>query len=159
LLDECQLIALENDIFSDERFHQKGLESSKAQGEKKKLTAIDNGEEFVRDAYLAIVETGPEQKYTYPPILQALTELGFLEKYDKGVFKFVRDPKLQRRAWCIGALAEQALKHGLETFLNLLKQQGELFVCSKVDEYERYWDKVRKSFAQAKFMMLHITKL
>jgi predicted aspartyl protease len=26
-----------------------------------------------------------------------------------------------------------------------------LFVCSKVDEYERYWDKVRESFAQAKF--------
>jgi predicted aspartyl protease len=59
---------------------------------------------------------------------------------------------LQRRAWCIGALAEQALKHGLEeTFLKLLKQQGELFVCSKVDEYERYWDKVMESFAEAKF--------
>jgi hypothetical protein len=101
---------------------------------------------------MAIVETGPEQKYTYPPMLEALTELGFLEEYDKGVFKCVRDPKLQRRAWCIGAPAEQALKHGLEeTFLNLLKQQGELFVCSKIDDYERYWDKVRESFAQAKF--------
>jgi hypothetical protein len=123
LLDECQLIALGNDIFSDETFHPKGLESSKAQGEKEKLTATDNGEKFMRDAYLAIVETGPEQKYTYPPMLEALTELGFLEEYDKGVFKYVRDPKLQRRAWCIGALAEQALKYGLEeTFLNLLKQ-------------------------------------
>jgi hypothetical protein len=106
----------------------------------------------VRDAYMAIVETRPEQEYTYPPMLGALTELGFSEEYDKGVFKCVRDPKLQRRAWCIGALAEQALKHGLEeTFLNLLKQQGELFVCSEIDDYERYWDKVRESFAQAKF--------
>jgi predicted aspartyl protease len=26
-----------------------------------------------------------------------------------------------------------------------------LFVCSEIDEYERYWDKVRESFAQAKF--------
>jgi hypothetical protein len=44
------------------------------------------------------------------------------------------------------------LKHGLEeTFLNLLQQQRELFVCSEIDDYERYWDKVRKSFAQSKF--------
>jgi hypothetical protein len=35
----------------------------------------------------------------------------------------------------------------VETFLNLLKQQGELFVCSEIDDYERYWDKVRESFA------------
>jgi hypothetical protein len=113
LLDNCQLIALGNDIFCDETFHQKELTSSKAQGEKEKPKAIDNGEEFVRDAYVAIVETRPEPKFTYPPMLEASTELGFLEEYDKGVFKCVRDPKLQRRAWCIGALAEQALKRGL----------------------------------------------
>jgi hypothetical protein len=110
LLDKCQLIALGNDIFCDETFHQKGLESSKAQGEKEKLAAIDNGKDFVRDAYLAIVATGPEQTYTYPPMLEALTELGFLEKYNKGVFKCVRDPKLQRRAWCVGALVVAGLK-------------------------------------------------
>jgi predicted aspartyl protease len=101
---------------------------------------------------LAIVETGPETRYDYPPMLEALTELGFLEEYDKGVFKCVHDPKLQRKARSLGALATQALKNGLEeTFLNLLKQQGELFVCSEIDKYERYWDKVRESFAQAKF--------
>jgi hypothetical protein len=65
----------------------------------------------VRDAYLAIVETGPEQKYDYPPMLEALTKLGFLEEYDKGVFKCVRDPKLQRKAWSLGALAEQAFRN------------------------------------------------
>jgi predicted aspartyl protease len=44
------------------------------------------------------------------------------------------------------------LKHGLEeTFLNLLQQQRELFMCSEIDDYERYWDKVRESFAQSKF--------
>jgi hypothetical protein len=92
--------------------------------------AIDNGEQFVRDAYLAIVETEPESKYDHPPMLEALTELGFLEEYDKGVFRCVRDPKLQRKAWSLGALAEQALKHGLEeTSLNLLQQQRELFMC------------------------------
>jgi hypothetical protein len=32
-------------------------------------------------------------------MLKALAELGFSEEYDKGVFKCVRDPKLQRRAW------------------------------------------------------------
>jgi hypothetical protein len=59
---------------------------------------------------------------------------------------------LQRRAWSLGALAEQALKHGLEqTFLNLLQQQRELFMCLEIDDYERYWDKVRESFAQSKF--------
>jgi hypothetical protein len=126
---------------------------TKAQGEKpEESVAIDNGEQFVRDAFLAIVETGPETRYDYPPMLEALTELGFLEEYDKGVFKCVRDPKLQRKAWSLEALATQALKNGLEeTFLNLLKQQGELLVCSEIDEYERYWDKVRESFAQAKF--------
>jgi hypothetical protein len=85
-------------------------------------------------------------------MLEALTEIGFLEEYDKGVFRCVRDPKLQRRAWSLGALAEQALKHGLEeTFLNLLQQLRELFMCSEIDDYERYWDKVRESFAQSKF--------
>jgi hypothetical protein len=70
---------LGNDIFCDETFHQKELASSKAQGEKpEESIAIDNGEQFVRDAYLAIVETGPETKYDYPPMLEALTELGFL---------------------------------------------------------------------------------
>lgn len=155
LLDNCQLIAMENDIFSDEIFHQKQLASSKAQGETtkpEKEVAIDNGEQFVRDAYLAIVETGPELKYDYPPMLEALTEIGFLEEYVKGVFKCVRDPKLQRRAWSLGALAKQALRHGLEeTFLNLPQQQRELFMCSERDDYERYWDKVRESFAQSKF--------
>jgi hypothetical protein len=103
-----------NDIFTDEKFYQKQLTSSKAQGETtkpKKKVAIDNGEQFVCDAYLAIVETGPESKYDYPPMLEALTEIGFLEKYDRGVFKCVRDPKLQGG---LGALvAEQSLKHGL----------------------------------------------
>jgi hypothetical protein len=45
LLDNCQLIALENDIFCDKIFHQKGLTSSKAQGETTKperKVAIDN---------------------------------------------------------------------------------------------------------------------
>jgi hypothetical protein len=43
-----------NDIFCDEIFHQKGLTSSKAQGETTKperRVAIDNGEQSVRDAY------------------------------------------------------------------------------------------------------------
>jgi predicted aspartyl protease len=85
-------------------------------------------------------------------MLEALTEIGFLEEYDKGVFKCVRDPKLQRRAWSLGALAEQALKHGLEeAFLSLLQQQRELFRCSDIDDYKCYWDKVRESFAQSKF--------
>jgi hypothetical protein len=106
------LIALGNDIFCDEIFHQKQLTSSKAQGETTKperKVAIDNGDQFVRDAYLAIVETEPESKYDYPPMLKALTELGFLEEYDKGVFRCVRNPKLQRKAWSLGALVEQAL--------------------------------------------------
>jgi hypothetical protein len=63
---------------------------------------------------LAIVETGLETRYDYPAMLEALMELGFLEEYDKGVFKCVRDPKLQRKAWSLGALATQALKNGLE---------------------------------------------
>jgi hypothetical protein len=146
---------MENDNFYEEILHQKQLTSSKAQSETtkpKKEVAIDNGEQFVRNAYSAIVETGPELRYDYPPMLEALTEIGFLEEYDKGVFKCVRDPRLKRRAWSLGALAEQALKHGLEeTFLNLLQQQRELFRCSDMDDYERYWDKVRESFAQLKF--------
>jgi hypothetical protein len=100
LLDNCQLIAMGNYIFCDEIFHQKQLTSSKAQGETTKperKVALDNGEQFVRNAYSAIVETGPESKYDYPPMLEALTEIG-LEEYDKAIFRCVRDPKLQRRA-------------------------------------------------------------
>jgi hypothetical protein len=55
---------------------------------------------------------------------------------------------LQRRAWSLEAIAEQALKHGLEeTFLNLLQQQRELFRRSDIVDYKPYWDKVRESFA------------
>jgi hypothetical protein len=85
LLDNCQLIAMGNDIFCNEKFHQNQLTSSKAQGETtkpKKEVAIDNGEQFVRDAYFAIVETGPESRYDSPPMLEALTKIGFLEEYD-----------------------------------------------------------------------------
>jgi hypothetical protein len=139
---------MENDFACDKCVHQKQLTSSKAQGETtkpKKEVAIDNGEQFVRDAYLAIVEIGPESRYDYPPMLKALTEICFSEEYDKGVFKCVREPKLQRRVWSLGALAEQALKHGLEkTLLNLLQRQTELFRCSDIDDYERYWEKGRE---------------
>jgi hypothetical protein len=51
-----------------------------------------------KDAYLAIVGIGPESRYDYPPMLEALVRLGFLFEYDKGVFICVRDPRLQRKA-------------------------------------------------------------
>jgi hypothetical protein len=36
-------------------------------------------------------------------------------------------------------------------FLKMLILKGELYKCSEVDTNERYWDKVREKFAQAKF--------
>jgi hypothetical protein len=69
-----------------------------------------------------------------------------------GIFICVRDPQLQKKAFSLGALATQAISRGLEdTFLTILMQHKELFKCSEVDTNERYWDKVRERFAQAKF--------
>jgi hypothetical protein len=156
MLDNCHLFALGNGIFYDKTFHQttQTREASNKTGEEPRTPplAIDNGSTITRDAYLAIVETGPESKYDYPPMLEALIQLGFLFEYDKGVFLCVRDPKLQKKAFSLEALATQALHRGLEnTFLNILKQQRELFECSTIDTNERYWDEVREKFAQAKF--------
>jgi hypothetical protein len=70
--------------------------------------------------------------------------------YDKGVFKCVRDPQLQKKAFSLGALATQALHRGLkDIFFKKLVLQGELFECLKVDTHDRYWDKVREVFAQS----------
>jgi predicted aspartyl protease len=151
LLDNCHLFALGNGIFCDKTFHQttQTRAASNKTGEELRTPpiAIDSGSTITREAYLAIVETGLESKYGYSPMLEALVQLGFL-----GVFLCVRDPKLQKKAFSLGALATQALHRGLEnTFLNILKQQRELFECSTIDTNERYWDKVREKFAQAKF--------
>jgi predicted aspartyl protease len=156
LLDDCHFFALGNDIFCDKTFQQttQTREASDVNGEEPKTPplAIDNGSTFTRDACLAIVEAGPESNYDYPPMLEALVQLGFVFEYDKGIFRCVRDPQLQKKAFSLGALATQALSRGLEdTFLTILMQQKELFKCSEVDTNERYWDKSREKFAQAKF--------
>jgi predicted aspartyl protease len=150
------LFALGNDIFCDNTFQQttQTREASDVNGKEPKTPplAIDNGSTFTRDACLAIVETGPESNYDYPPMLEALVQLGFLFEYDKGIFRCVRNPQLQKKAFSLGALATQAISRGLEdTFLTILMQQKELFKCSEVDTNERYWDKSRENFAQAKF--------
>jgi predicted aspartyl protease len=85
-------------------------------------------------------------------MLEALVQLGFLSEYDKGIFKCVRDPQLRKKAFSLGALATQALHRGLEDiFFKMLVLQGKLFECLKADTHERYWDKVRENFAQARF--------
>jgi predicted aspartyl protease len=155
LLGDCHLFALGNDIFRDKTFQQttQTREASDVNGEEPKTPplAVDNGSTFTRDACLAIVEAGPESNYDYPPMLEALVQLGFLFEYDKGIFRCVRDPQLQKKAFSLGALATQALSRGLEdTFVTILMQRKELFKCSEVDTNERYWDKSKEKFAQAK---------
>jgi hypothetical protein len=152
LLDDCHLFALKNDIFCNKTFQQttQTQEASNVTGEEPKPPplAIDNGSTIIRDACLTIVEAGPESNYDYPPMLEALVQLGFLFEYDKGIFRCVRDPQLQKKAFSLGALATQAVSRGLEnTFLTILMQQKELFKCSEVDTNERYWDKSRENFA------------
>jgi hypothetical protein len=132
LLDDCHLVALGNDIFCDKIFQQttQTREASDVTGEEPKTPplAIDNGSTIIRDACLAIVEAGPESNHDYPPMLEALVQLGFLFEYDKGILRCVRDPQLQKKAFSLGALATQAVSRGLEnTFLTILMQQKELF--------------------------------
>jgi hypothetical protein len=96
LMDDCHLFALGNDIFCDKTFQQttQTQEASDDTGEEPKAPklAIYNGSTITRDACLAIVEAGLESNYDYPPMLEALVQLGFLFEYDKGIFRCVRDP-------------------------------------------------------------------
>jgi hypothetical protein len=155
LLDDCQLCALGNDIFCDDTFQQnlQTRVTSNKNGEGPQTPpAIDKRTQTTRDAYLAVVGTGPDLRYDYPPMLEALVQMGFLSEYDKAIFKCVRDPQLRKKAFNLGALATHALHRGLEDiFFKILVLQGELFECLKVDTYKRYWDKVRENFAHAQF--------
>jgi hypothetical protein len=105
LLDDCYLFALENDIFCDDTFQQNLQTQARnnKNGEGPQTPpAIDRRTQITRDAYLAVVETGPDLRYDYPPMLEALVQLGFLSEYDKGIFKCVRDPQLRKKAFSLG---------------------------------------------------------
>jgi hypothetical protein len=97
LPDNCLLFALENGIFCDGTFQQttQTQETSNKNGEEPKIgtppIAIHNRAQFTRDACLAVVELGPQSNYDYPPMLEALVQLGFLFEYDNGVFKCLHD--------------------------------------------------------------------
>jgi hypothetical protein len=104
LLDDCHLFALGNDIFCDETFQQntQTRATSNRNGEGPQTPpALDRRTQITRDAYLAVVETGPDLRYDYPFILEASVQLGLLSEYDKGVFKCVRDPQLQKKAFSL----------------------------------------------------------
>jgi hypothetical protein len=88
LLDDCYLFALGNDIFCDNTFQQnrqKRATSNKNGEGPQTPPAVDRRTQVTRDAYLAVVEAGPDLRYDYPPMLEALVQLGFLSEYDKGV--------------------------------------------------------------------------
>jgi hypothetical protein len=133
LLDRCRLYPLGNDIFCDEVFHQttQPRKTHNRHGEEPQTPiAISSGTQFTRDPYLA-VETSPDLRYEYPPMLEALVQLGFLREYDKGVFGCIHNPKLRRKAFSLEVLAAQGLPRGLEdVLLKLLILQEELFQCS-----------------------------
>jgi hypothetical protein len=108
LLDDCRLFAFRNDIFCDDTFQQnlQTRATSNKNGEGPQTPpAIDRRTQITRDAYLAVVETGPDLRYDYPPMLEALVQLGSSSEYNKGIFKCVRDPQLQKKAFSLGALA------------------------------------------------------
>jgi hypothetical protein len=99
LLDRCQLYPLGNDIFCDETFHQTTQprkRDNKHGKEPQTPSAIDKETHFTRDPYLAVVETGPDLRYDYPPMLEALVQLGFLREYDMGVFGSTLAPKMKQ---------------------------------------------------------------
>jgi hypothetical protein len=101
------LFALRNDIFCDETLKQNSQKpaASNRNGEGPRTSpAIDRRTQITRDAYLAVVETRADLRYDYPPMLEALVQLGFLYEYDKGAFKCVRDPQLQKKAFSLGSL-------------------------------------------------------
>jgi hypothetical protein len=79
LLDRCQLYPLGNDIFCDEIFHQttQPRKTHNRHGEEPQTPiAISSGTQFTRDPYLAVVETSPDLRYNYSPMLEALVQLG-----------------------------------------------------------------------------------
>jgi hypothetical protein len=145
LLDRCQLYPLRNNIFCDEVFQQttQPRKTHNRHGEEPQTRiAISSGTQFTRDPYLAVVETSSDLRYDYPPMLEALVQLGFLREYNKGVFGCIHDPISRRKAFSLEVLAVQGLHHGLEdVFLKLLILQGELFQCSGTEQQEFYWDK------------------
>jgi hypothetical protein len=104
LLDRCQLYPLGNDIFCDEVFHQttQPRKTHNRHGKEPQTPiAISSGTQFTRDPYLAVVETSSDLKYDYPPMLEALVQLGFLREYDKGVFGCIHDHKSRRKAFSL----------------------------------------------------------
>jgi hypothetical protein len=73
LLDDCQLFALEKDIFCDDIFQQNlqtRATSNKNDEGPQTLPAVDRRTQITRDADLAVVETGPDLRYDYPPMLE-----------------------------------------------------------------------------------------
>jgi hypothetical protein len=146
LLDNCQLTALGNDLFCDAVFDQTTTGGWQKAGKKHKTPdycLIDS--KIIRDGRVAASEAGPDHPYDYPPLLTALLQLGFLEEYNKRIFKCVRDCTLRRKAFSLGALATQGLHRGQEEiFLKRLIEKGELFSCSGQSKYELYWDRVRE---------------
>jgi hypothetical protein len=75
-----------------------------------------------------VVETGPDLRYDYPPMLETLVQLGFLHKYDKGVFRCIREPQLQRKASSLGSTssyARFASRLG-ECFLQIIDSTGKV---------------------------------
>jgi hypothetical protein len=94
LLDRCQLYPLGNDMFCDEVFYQttQPRKTHNRHGEEPQTPiAISSGTQSTRDPYLAVVETSPDLEYDYPPMLEALVQLGFLREYNKGVFGCIHD--------------------------------------------------------------------
>jgi hypothetical protein len=91
LLDRCQLYPLGNDIFCDEVFHQttQPHKTHNGHGEEPQTPiAISRGTQFTRDPYLAVVKTSPDLRYDYPPMLEALVQLGFLREYKGGFWVY-----------------------------------------------------------------------
>ena len=103
-------------------------------------------------AYLAVVETGPDLRYDYPPMLEALVQLVSCVSTTRGFSGVSMILNCEGRLLALEHWRCKALHRGLEDiFLKMLMLQGELFKCSEDRTNECYWDKVREKFAQAKF--------
>jgi hypothetical protein len=126
------IVALGNDIVRNHTFHQttQPHTASNKNGEKPEIPpAIDS----VQNTYYLRSNiwpwwTGPDLRYDYPPMLETLVQLGFLHKYDKGVFMCIREPQLQRKASSLGSTssyARFALRLG-ECFLQIIDSTGKV---------------------------------
>ncbi|GAQ93363.1 hypothetical protein KFL_014710010 [Klebsormidium nitens] len=100
-----------------------------------------------RDGHQAALNPAPRARYTYPPRLLALLELGYLMEVHKGVFERQNVPNERFVHPLRGQLAREcAQRQSEDELLQELLNDGVLFDCKGDSKFDLFWDNVVESF-------------